>query len=169
MLDQYTPFGTQRRLPPPTDSDDVRARWIRRVFCALLVAVGFAASLALPTHADEERFEPSTRGGRDAVEELAYRYFPAPLVPWVMRTARCESGFDLYAENPKGYVGFDRRLGVRYHFRGPLQVDEVTWGDEARERFGGELSDPNVSMAMAASIVDRYGTGHWPVCGRGGW
>lgn len=159
-------FGREHTL------DQVPPRRRSRFLAVAIVLVAVALGVALDevAHADEERFEPSSRSPRDQVLELAERHFPPELVPWVMATARCESGYDLDAENPKGYVGYDRRLGVRYHFRGPLQVDEVTWSATAWELFGGPLSDPDVSMAMAAWIVQRYGVGHWPVCGRGaGW
>lgn len=140
----------------------------RRPVVALLLAI-VACVLFADVASAQERYAPSTRSSRAAVEELAYRHFPAQSVPWVMRTAGCESGFDLYAENPKGGPGYDRHWRVYYWFKGPMQVDAVTWGATAAE-LGYDLDTPDGSMAMAARILEWQGVGAWPVCGRGaGW
>lgn len=111
---------------------------------------------------EQDRYTPASRGGRAAVQELAEQHFAPEWVGWAVRTARCESSYDLYAHS----AGYDRRLGVFYRFWGPRQVDDVTWGRLAWEMFEGPLSDPHVGAAMAGWIVERYGPGHWPYCGR---
>lgn len=117
------------------------------------------------TPTPEPRAQPASRGGRDAVEELARRYFPAELVPWVMSTAACESGYDPWSRRH----GYDSALGVYYDFRGPLHVDAVTWAGKARE-LGYDLDTPEGAMAMAAWIRRNLGRQPWPYCGfRGGW
>ena len=137
-----------------------------RATTALLLALALAALLVTAAGAqeaeDSPRYTPSVRGGRAAVQELAEAYFPAEWVGWAIATARCESGWDLYAHAS----GFDRRLGVWYAFWGALQVDAVSWGVKARQLFDGDLSEPAVNFAMAAWILEQYGPGHWPVCGR---
>jgi hypothetical protein len=136
----------------------VRAAWT-------IVALIYVAAAGSSTVRAEEpqRFEPSSRGGRAAaVAELAEAHFAPEWLGWAIRTASCESSNVLYARSN----GFDRRLGVSYDFWGPWQVDAVTWGATAWELFGGPLSEPHVGAAMAAWIVERYGPGHWPICGR---
>jgi hypothetical protein len=138
-----------------------------------LPCLAFSIARPLPVGADdpaddgvavEQRYQPSARGGRVVVEELAAQYFAPDRVPWAVRTARCETGgtFDLYAHSS----GFDRRFGVWFDFWGPWQVDAVTWRAKAWELFEGPLSEPTVGAAMAAWIVEHHGPRHWPVCGR---
>lgn len=114
-----------------------------------------------PVLADEgDRYQPSSRGGRAAVEALAEQYFPPEMVGWAVRTAKCESGFDLGAYD----AGYDRRYGY-YEAIGPWQVAGM-WRAKAWELFGGPLEDPDVNAAMAAWIATNVGVGAWPVCGR---
>jgi hypothetical protein len=158
-------FGSARRLPPPRESHPRRPALT--LLAALLVALVLGAVLVDRVGADEERYEPASRSGRDAVLELAERHFPPQLVPWAMRTAGCETGYrwnlDAHSE------GYDRSYRTYYSFWGPWQVDAVTWGPKAADLFGGPLSDPDVGAAMASWIATNLGIGHWPVCGRGGW
>lgn len=147
-------FRPRRRAPALTGKG-----WV----VAMLIAAAALGATAAAVRAEEpERYSPSSRSGREAVRELAEIHFAPDQVGWAMATARCESGYDLYAYSG----GFDRRLGVWYEFWGALQVDAVTWGKKAWELFGGPLSDPAVNFPMAAWIAEHLGRGHWPVCGR---
>ena len=154
-----TTRAVRRWLPEPT-----RLGWL--MLFALALALGVVCALATrPASAEEpERFTPTVRGGRPAVEALVDEYFPPERAAWAMRTADCETGgtFDLYAHS----AGFDRRFGVWYEHVGPWQISVPTWGEKAWELFGGGLWDPRIGAAMAAWIVDNLGPGHWPVCGR---
>lgn len=119
-----------------------------------------------PAHGDEgdevARYVPSARSGREVVREIAEMHFAAEDVPWAVRTAKCESGYDLYAYS----AGFDHRLGVWYEFVGALQTDAVTWRAKAAELFGGSIAEPMVNFALAAWIYAKLGPSHWPVCGQ---
>jgi hypothetical protein len=108
-----------------------------------------------------ERYTPSTRSPREAVQELAAAHFAPAWVAWAIRVAGCESGFDLYAQSS----GVDRVYGWYQHV-GAFQISVPTWGAKAWELFGGSLWDPDVNFAMAAWIVSHDGPRHWPVCGR---
>jgi hypothetical protein len=129
---------------------------------ALLLTCCLAALLTAPTaraqEAEVERYSPSTRSPREAVQELAEAHFAPEWVAWVVRTARCESGFDLYAYS----AGFDRRWGVFYEHVGALQVDGVTW----RRVAAGDLLEPAVNFAVAAYVLAQQGVRAWPWCGR---
>lgn len=134
---------------------------------ALAVPAAVATETAptpVPTATEPARWQPSARGGRAVVEELAAQHFAPERVPWAVRTAGCETGgtYDLYARSH----GFDARLGVWYDFNGAWQVDAVTWAARAWALFGGQLSDPWIGAAMAAWILERQGPGAWPICGR---
>lgn len=128
-------------------------------YCIILLAL--TAAIVMLANIATARAEPA---GREAVQVLVERHFPPHLQGWAMRTAGCETGYkwnlDAHSE------GYDRAYRVYYSFWGPLQVDAVTWAEEAANRFGGTLDDPDVSMAMASWIAQTYGTKHWPVCGR---
>jgi hypothetical protein len=136
---------------------------MRLLLLGLTLVLGLLPSGVRAQEVDAGRMPLSTRSGRAAaVAELAEAHFAPEWLGWAIRTASCESSNFLYARSN----GFDRRLGVHYDFWGPWQVDAVTWGATAWELFGGPLSEPHVGAAMAAWIVERYGPGHWPICGR---
>lgn len=147
---------TDLPLSPPPSSRSLP--WLR----VLLVAAVLAASVvgASAVRADEPRYEPSSRSGRDAVLDLAERHFPPALVGWAVRTAWCESRFDLGAYDS----GYDRRYGY-YEAIGPWQIAGM-WRATAWELFGGPLESPEINAAMAVWIYELQGPGAWPVCGQ---
>lgn len=129
---------------------------------ALALTCCLAALLTAPSASAQEaegpRYSPSTRSPREAVQELAEAHFAPAWIGWVIRTAKCESGFDLYAYS----AGFDRRWGVFYEHVGALQVDGVTW----RRVAEGDLLEPAVNFAVAAYVLAQQGVRAWPWCGR---
>ena len=136
------------------------AGWL--MLLALLAAVATCGYLTATAHAEDgERYVPSARGTRQAVQELAEAHFAPEWVGWAVRTAGCESGYDLYARS----AGFDRVYGWYEHV-GAFQISVPTWAEKARELFGNELSDPDTNFAMASWIVTNFGPSHWPYCGR---
>lgn len=139
-----------------------RLAWVTLFALALALGTTLDGAVAARAQTADARYAPSTRSARyEAVEALAEQHFPAVRAGWVMRTALCESSYDVHAHR----AGFDRRLGVRYDFWGALQVDAVTWADKAYYLFGGYLSEPDVNFAMAAWILYHLGPSPWPVCG----
>jgi hypothetical protein len=147
-----------RRRPVLTDAAARRCR--RALGAALLVGalLALGASRAAAQEAEGERYTPSARSGREAVRELAEQHFAPEWVGWAVRTARCESGWDLYAYS----AGFDRRWGVWYEHVGALQVDGVTW----RRMAEGDILEPAVNFAVAAYVLAEQGVRAWPWCGR---
>lgn len=141
-----------RRLPRPT-----ALGWALLIVLMLLLG-GMTAAIARAQESEPERYTPSARGGRQAVRELAEQHFAPEWVGWAVRTAGCESSFDLYAYS----AGFDRRWGVFYEHIGALQVDGVTW----RRVAEGDLLEPGVNFAVAAYVLATQGSRAWPWCGR---
>lgn len=144
-----------------TGRQALRTLYVLGCLICLVLAGASGGRPASAQEAEGQRYTPASRSPREAVQELAAAHFAPAWVAWAVRTARCESGFDLYAYS----AGFDRRFGWYQHV-GPWQVSVPVWGATAWALFGGSLWDPDVGAAMAAWIVKHHGPSHWPVCGR---
>jgi len=65
---------------------------------------------------------------------------------WALAVIQCESGGDPNAYNPAGYIGL-------------FQISQPLYG------AGLNLYDPAVNTAVAWSLYQSGGAGHWPACG----
>lgn len=148
---------------------------MRRLLAVLLVLAGLATGAHLSTaraqeatdlgmHAlppsmqsalsdDAPRYSPSTRSGRQAVQELAAAHFPPDWVAWAVRVAGCESSLNPNADSNRPYVGL-------------WQIDPGLHGWRVLRIFGRSRSlyEPDVNAAVAADILADQGPGAWPVC-----
>lgn len=123
----------------------------RAVLFALFLVV--TVSSADPVRA-EDRYEPSSRGGRAAIEETIAAYFPPNAVPRALRVAQCESNLNPWA------IGFG-------WYRGLFQIDPELHQAKADAMFGrgASLYSTEVNIAVAAWLYAESGWRPWPVCG----
>lgn len=135
--------------PPPA------RRSPRLPVVALLLALVAGFLLAGVVRAEDERFTPVSRSGREAVLELAERHFPAGTAEYATRIAGCESSFNPKADTNPPYIGL-------------WQIDPQLHGWRTVAIYGRwrSLYEPEVNAAVAADILADQGWGAWPVCSR---
>ena len=122
----------------------------RLLTAALLAAIAFAAGVLTVRGQEAERYSPSTRAGRPALEALVADHFPPDQVAAALAVIACESRFDPAATGAAGEVGL-------------FQLQPAYWRRLAERLFwpGVSLYDAEVNVATAAALWRLSGWRPW--------